>query len=379
MGIVYERTGQSVGAIAAYRRAYRLSSDCYPAVLGLIRLMEETAQTQELLQVFQDLVLQFPDNGTIKRLLGLIYYQNRDWIRAEPVIRETLRQNPRDEEFLLMYARTLLEQKRYFDAAGPLNAAAAINPKNPLYLFLRGRLYAEGYHNHDRALGYIRPLLDAPDLSDEIAAYAAGLLLESGKVAEWQEGAELLRRLLESPSPSPAVIDAAFRDALRREDWVLAKSYLLRVPSDSRYMLNAYAVERGLGNKEAALEYARELYTKEPHDEGIIVYVSALIDNGRREEAEKLIESRLADLRGGGIKAAYYYQRSRIQRNEEARLSDLRACLFEDPQNVDALLEFLELYYRRGDERRAAYYYKQVSSFNPIHPKLRGYEKLAGT
>jgi uncharacterized protein HemY len=203
--------------------------------------------------------------------------------------------------------------------------------------------------------------------------------MESGRSEDQSEGRELLARLLRAPSPSLAVTSLALGDAVRRENWQEARGYLARLLDERRSfgdLLDAYTVERGLGNNARALAYARELYERDVSgDEGIIAYVSALIDTGRQEEAVRMIEGRLAAAAGGTIKSRYYYLRSRTRTNEEAVMSDLRSSLFEDPRNVDALIAMFEIYHRRRDERRAVYYLKQALTLAPNDPQLKRYER----
>ncbi|MDR2485242.1 MAG: hypothetical protein LBD55_07595 [Treponema sp.] len=381
-GLVYERANQINPASLAYERAYTLSSECYPAALGLVRIMEAQGRAKEAIRLLEDLVFQFPDNIIIKRQLALAYYRNRDWSQAEPAIREVLQRNNREAEFLLMQAHALVEQGQLLKAAAPLDLYAAVNPANRLYLFLRARVQAEGYRNQEAALTYLRSILRLSMINDEVSVYAAGLLLESNREEDQTEGQALLRHLLEAGTPSLAVMDLAFKDAIRREAWQEAKSYLTRLLNErfsSQYLASAYMVERGLGNHGAALSYAKRVYEQDPsNEEGSIAYISALIDSGRREEAGNLIETRLASLGGGTVKARYYYLRSRIGGDEEAALDDLRSSLFEDPRNLNALIALFDIYRKRGDERRAVYYYKQALSFAPNNPYLRKYEKEYG-
>ncbi|MDR2535715.1 MAG: hypothetical protein LBD29_06750 [Treponema sp.] len=380
IGLVYERMNNPAEAIDAYWRAYKLSSECYPAALGLVHLMNNEGQKQEALWILEDLAAQFPDNRAIKRELAQGYYYNEDWYRAEPAIREVLQQNSREPEFILMQAHVLVEQGQYLKAVAPLDQYASIDTTNNLYLFLRARIQAEGYHNQEAALNYLRSMLRLSEIDDKVAVYAAGLLLDSGRTEEQEEGQKLLQRLLEVPSPPLMVIELALNDGIRREAWSEAKGYLRRLLNEgasSQYLLKAYLIERNLGNKDAAFGYAKELHEKEPsNEEGTITYISALIDIGQFGEARSLIESRLAALNSGAVKAMYYYQRSRIQGSQEAGLNDLRSSLFEDPRNINALLGLLEIYHQQGDGRRALYYYKQARSFEPNNPRLRQYEKI---
>jgi Tfp pilus assembly protein PilF len=377
-GLIYERTGKIDEAEAEYTKAGELSSDCYPAAEGLARIKMAKGLKQEAIQIFSDLVIRYPDNSAVKRQLALAYYEVGDWSRAEPAIAEVLQRDSRDGEFILMRARVLVEQGQFTQAQAPLDLYASINPSNPLYLFLRARVQAEGFHNRDAALNYLRSLLRGSNAGDEESVYAANLLMESPRAEDQNEGRELLARLLNKEEPSPVVLNLALQDSIRRENWREANDYLkllLAVRRGPQDLLSAYKVEHGLGNNAAALTYARELHEKDPaNEEGTIAYISALIDTGRQDEAGRLIESRLKGMSGGGLKSRYYYLLSRIRTNEEAAMNDLRSSLFEDPRNLNALIAMFDIYHRHRDERRAVYYLKQALAIAPDNPQLKRYE-----
>jgi tetratricopeptide (TPR) repeat protein len=378
LGLAYEKTGRLPEASTAYSRAYNISSECYPAALGLARVLNLSGRRQEAQQMLSDLVIRYPDNIAVKRQLAIAYYQNRDWSRAEPAIAEILQRNSRDGEFVLMRAHIMVEQGLFLQAQAPLDLYSSMDSNNPLYLFLRARVQAEGYRNRDAALNYLRSILRSFPADEEVAVYAIRLLLESPRPEDQGEGRELLRRLLDSAAPSLLVEALALQDAVRRENWREAQEYLARLLEERRSsqdLMNAYTVERGLGNNARALSYARELYERDTaSDEGITAYISALIDTGRQDEAGRMIESHLAGMPGGTVKSRYYFLRSRIRTGDESAMNDLRSSLFEDPRNLSALIAMFEIYHRRRDERRAVYYLKQALALAPNNPQLRRYE-----
>jgi Tfp pilus assembly protein PilF len=271
-----------------------------------------------------------------------------------------------------------VEQGRFVQAQAPLDLYSVINPNNRLYLFLRARVQVEGYRNREGALNYLRALLRIFPNDEEVSVYMTKLLMESGRIEDQQEGREILERLLSAGKPSLMVTALALQDAVYRQAWEEAKPYLDRLLAERRSpqdIFLAYRVERGLGNRDAALSYAQELYeTDSSNEEGIIAYISALIDLGRRSEAGALLETRLSSLGGGVTKSRYYYLRSRLQTNEDLAINDLRSSLFEDPRNLNALTAMFEIYHRRKDERRAVYYLKQALALAPDNPQLKRYE-----
>ncbi|MDR2758836.1 MAG: tetratricopeptide repeat protein [Spirochaetaceae bacterium] len=378
LGIAYEHSGRFSEAEAEYSLAYELSHDCYPAILSLTRIMNAAGNREEALLLLSDLVTRYPDNIAIKREIALAYYRNRDWSRAEGTIAEILQRNNRDSEFILMQAHVLVEQGQFLQAQSPLDLYASVNANNRLYLFLRARIQAEGYRNRDAALNYLRTILKTNPEDDEAVIYTTRLLMESPRKEDQAEGRELLQGLLKKESHSLTVLSLEVEDAIRRGAWKEAGVYLeklLRERRSSRDLLFAYQIERGLGNNDEALAYARELYERDPaNDEGAVAYVSTLIDMGRQTEAAQMIESRLSSLPGGNLKSRYYYLRSRLRKNEELIMNDLRSSLFEDPRNLSALIAMFEIYHRRQDERRAVYYLKQAIALDPENPQVRRYE-----
>jgi tetratricopeptide (TPR) repeat protein len=402
-GLVYERAGRQGEAALAYRHALDLSGECYPAVLGLARIMDtgvvldasvaldtgvvqdnsgvQDGDRQGAVTLLQEFLSRYPDNLAVKRQLAAAYYHNRDWSRAEPAIGEILQRNNRDGELVLMRAHIMVEQGQFLQAQTPLDLYASIDSNNRLYLFLRARVQAEGYRNRDSALNYLRALLRSYPEDDEGAVYAARLLMESARPEDQSEGRGLLDRLLEGADPSLDVLTLAVQDAIRREDYRDARRRLERLLTERRSnqdLLNAYTVERALGNN--ALPYARELYQRDTaSDEGLSVYIAALIDAGRIDESSRLIDERLAVLSTGPVKSTYYYLRSRTRGAEDLALVDLRSSLFENPRNLQSLIGIFEIYHRRGDERRAAYYLRQALAIAPDNPTLRRYPPPVGS
>jgi tetratricopeptide (TPR) repeat protein len=378
-GLIYERTGQYVEADAAFKKAIGISSAFYPALAGSARVLALSGKREEAATLFSDLVISYPDSMIIKRQLAVVYYQNRDWSKAVPVIDEILQKEPRDGEFLLMKAHVLIEQGNFSQVHVPLDTYASISPNNRFYLFLRARLQAEGNRNRDSALNYLRSILRANPDDEEALIYASRLLMESQRPADQAEGREFLSRLRQTSDSSISVLSLSLRDAVQRENWQEAQGYLNRILAMRRTqqdLIDGYNIERALGNFPRALAYARELYEKEnSNDDYAAVYISALIDNGRREEASRLLENRISSLGNGPLRSKFFFLRSRLQTNDEAALGDLRSSLFEDPRNLDALIAMFEVYHRRREERRAVHYLRQALAISPDNPRLKRYER----
>jgi thioredoxin-like negative regulator of GroEL len=377
-GFVYEKTGDLYRARQSYNTVLSLASDCYPAELGIIRVTGAEGRSDEALAALNELLGRYPDNVGVKKALARAYVAREDWSRAGPLITEILQRNDRDGEFLLLKAKAAMGQGRYQDAQAPLDAYAPIDSSNRDYLFLRARLQTESYHNRDSAINYLRSIIRTNSQDGEAQAYLAGLLMESTQSGDIAEGRSILSRLLAARDPLPQVRSLAVKDAIRREAWNEARNLLAPLLAGRRTdadLLDAYSVERGLGNNAAALSYARELYNRTPKDDdAAAAFITALIGTGRQAEASRLIADRIANVPGGAQKSRYYYLRSRLQTNEETAMSDLRSSLFENPRNLDALIAMFDIYHGRRDERRAVYYLKQGLALDPNNAHLKRYE-----
>jgi len=382
MGVAFESLNQADRAVKQYTEVWNAFPDCYPAALGIARAMEGEGKYLEAEDFLSDLAGRFPENTQIQRQLALSYYHSGRWARALAAVDEILQKNPRDGEFVLMKAHILVEQGQLLQAQAPLDLYAGINPNDRFALYLRARVQAEAYNNREGALNYLRSIIrsstPANEYYNEAAIYAARLLMESSRPQEQKEGMDLLVKLLTVPNPSLEALSLAMWEAIRRESYRDAWLYLGRLLEERRStqdLLAAYTIEKEQGNAAAALSFARELYQRDrSNDEGILAYISALIDTGRKDEAVGMIESRLAGMAGGSLKSRYYYLRSLTTGNEESQMNYLRSSLFEDSRNLNSLIALFEIYLRRNDERRAISYLRQALALAPDNPQLKRYE-----
>jgi len=376
--VFYERAGRYNEAVDSYQRVLDISKECYPAQISIARIKKLTGNTQEAAAILSDLVVSYPDSMAVKREQAGVYFSQRDFSRALSVVDEILRSDPRDGEFLLLRASILIEQGQYSQANISLDSYASINASNRDYLFMRAKVQAEGNRSRDSAMNYLRSILRVNPNDAQVLAYAVTLLMESQRDADQSEGRELLRRLQQLGGSTIEVLNLSLRDAVRRESWREAQGFInqiLQVRRTNQDLIDAYHIERGLGNNARALTFAQELYQRDTANiEFTGVYVSALIDNGRRDEASRLLESRINSVPSGTVKSNYYYLRSRVQTNEDAVLSDLRSSLFEDPRNLDAIIAMFMAYHNRREERRAVYYLRQALAISPNDSRLTRYE-----
>jgi thioredoxin-like negative regulator of GroEL len=381
LGLASEKTGN--GAEAAYKRALEADNGCYPAELGLIRLLHAQGKFEEELTLLKNLQIRYPGKMEISKQFARLYAARQNWQEADALIADILRQESGNSEFLLLRPYILLERGLFQQAQSLLDAYAAIDGNNRRLLFYRARLQAEGLRNPAAAISVLRPLYRSDPDDAETGVYLATLLLASSRAAEVEEGRVILNHFLDSSAIAAEALSLAAADCIQQSKWQEAKTYLDKLPGIKRTrkdLYNAWKVERTLGNYTIALSHARELYSrKDTTAEEASAYITSLVDTGRQAEAGRIIEERLGSLPGGTEKSRYYYLRSRIKTSEDAVLNDLRSALFEDPRNLDALIAIFEIYHRKKDERRAVYYLRQALAISPDAPQLRRYKNEYGS
>ncbi|MDR1363684.1 MAG: tetratricopeptide repeat protein [Spirochaetaceae bacterium] len=384
MGLAMERMDRSDEAPDLYAEALALAPDCYPAVFGIVRVLQEHGRDDEAVRMLAALNNRYPDNIIIMRHLAGAYFRQSDWISARRMIDAALEIKPQDPDLSLMLARVLFEDGQFVQMQAILDRYSAENPENNRnYTLLRARLQGEGFKNRENAINILRPLykLNPDDFS--VALYLTKLLLESNNDEEQAEGGRLLKNLTRPPRNGEEipldVIILASEDAVRRASWDEAMVYQDRILSERRIpstLVNAFKVERGAGNRRSALALAEELIQNYPdYEEGRLAYTEALIDSGRHGEAQRLIDARIAALSSSVYKSRYYYLRGLLRGSFDSAVSDFRSSLFENPRNLDALKALVDIYAKRGDERHVVYYLRQAMALSPKDPVLLEYQK----
>jgi tetratricopeptide (TPR) repeat protein len=389
LGVGYERLGSPEEAAAVYNKALEEDPEFYPASLGLARILQDSGQFQLAIDLLTALKKRYPDNYLVARQLAQSHSIRHEWAEAGAILQDLVKPDLHDSGLLLMQIRALIETGKYLQAQMLIDTYNTENHEDRKSRFLLARLQSEGLKNKNGALTILRSLNKNDPNDFETLLYTAKVLLESTDSAEQKEGRELLAKLLNfagnkgdtkqaAALPVFDVLDLATADALRRASWEEAQDYQEKILEQRRGqqdLLNSFSIEQGLGNREAALSFAKELREKFPdNEEGNIAYIQALIELGRRSEALALIDKRLSMLGSGSFKSRYYYFRSRLV-GADAALSDLRSSIFENPRNVDALKAIFEIYDRQGDEKRAIYYLRQAIALSPKDPALLDYQK----
>lgn len=221
--------------------------------------LHRAGRLEEAKARYQALLAQQPEAADIIHLLGLTYFQLKDYAAAEPLLRQAIALQGRTADFHFNLGAMLLEQGRYQEAEGTFRQASLLRPydgdilNNLAVSLVSLRRYGEAEVVLQQAL---RLLPDDAELhfnlanalralgreADAEARFRRALALRGGYGAAWANLGELLlsqRRLDEAES--------CFRNALEAMPGMAeARNGLAAVLRGRNRLGEAEAVLRGL-------------------------------------------------------------------------------------------------------------------------------------
>jgi Flp pilus assembly protein TadD len=375
---VAEADGRSGEALGEYEASLALDPAFYPGEVGKARCLLAAGRSAEAAPLLLALTARLPDDQEIIRLTGRALYEQGRYMAASPYVQAVLRADPTDDAFIIMRAHILIIGGAYIQAAPLLNAYATKHPRDPLYLYLR-TLYAwKEQKSRDQALASAESGISLYPDDLRFLRLKAQILLEGSLPGspERADAVEALQTILAVKPDDADALALLCSEAAGRGDYQVALALLgeLRAvdPSFSDYALMV-AVALGSGKAEQGLAWAAEWAKAEPDSEdAAAAQIRALIESGKGPAALERINERLATRAASRTRSVLLYYRSRLQKDPDAVLSDLRASLMEDPANLDALLSMFDSYFAQKDYKKARFYIRQAQSVSAQDQRVAG-------
>ncbi|HUX38849.1 MAG TPA: hypothetical protein VMV44_13195 [Rectinemataceae bacterium] len=398
-GLDAERRSQPDESLKAYREAIALAPDAWPAIQGAARDLLVLKRPAEALALLDAVPPDILANQDFRKIRAEALYENASFDEAAPLVARALADDPLDAHLMLIRADLLIRAQQWQQAIPLLDAFSTVDSSDRTLTLLRG-LVAEGLRNRDEGLRLARKGLSSSPDDPEFLALAARLLLSptaqppsaEDRARDLQEARTDARRAFDltaakAPVPtglSPARLagrkaagdDAArllLEEAAGRYDWAAAVQYIDRArlaPSFASESLVALVLRKS-GDWSRALDHATLWYRAKPDSEAAAeAYLRALIGSGNTKAAEDLLPRLLL---GPGTtlgRSKLHYLQSLLAKSEEAALSSLRTSLVENSDNTEALLGVYDIYFRRQDWQRAAFYLKQALALAPRDPEI---------
>jgi tetratricopeptide (TPR) repeat protein len=334
-------------ALYHFERSYTKDDSMYPAKWESVKILRKIGDNGNALVLLEELVRDFPGNFLYRLELSSCYLDIGSVIDAMKTISGI--EIREDNEY---YDEYLLVKSSVEEAGGRIDAAAETaelyrerNPDDLSGLKRYGMLLLE-LGKTEKGVAVLEIAagkgLDDLDVNKELLAYYADNAL-------WKE--------------AEAVADRVY-DELETPDFIALTA----------------RVYKQLERFERAEILARRLVRKNPENAAsYALYAEILIALGKNEEAAEAIRAGFGYSTSRQQRSNLYLLYSAIAGGTKEKAERLQNALFENMENVDALLEIAYLYRGTGEFRKAYRYVKQAAVLAPDNRRVRNlYDELEG-
>ena len=206
-GAAAMRAGKSSEAVSAFARAVAADPQSPEAYMGLGMAELRAGDADAAAKALARCLAIDPSARGAQMFLGIARYQQNDFAAASAALHVEINADPRNVEALAWLGIVELAADRPEDAAGPLDQAAVLAPKDANILFLQGKTHAllsqkayqalykldpDSWHVH-RALA--ENFAASGESEKAIAEYEAAIRKEPGNADLYEELAEQDQKL----------------------------------------------------------------------------------------------------------------------------------------------------------------------------------------
>ena len=130
LGWLYYLNGDLNKSKTYYQNAINLNKNSIEARLGLVYPVYAMQNTNEVIQIYKDILLLDTHNSTANYRLASIYYARKNWIEAEKHLLIVLGYYPFDYDTNLLLGYTYVKMGKLIEAKKVLNTALEYNPSS---------------------------------------------------------------------------------------------------------------------------------------------------------------------------------------------------------------------------------------------------------
>jgi tetratricopeptide (TPR) repeat protein len=347
----------------------------YPAKLGVIEAAISQGTTASELALLTKYANELPaplarQTETARILLAAGQPQQAADAAAHALLLE-----PNSTDLLLLRAGAFGAMGDWYQELSILDAVLNIAPGNSAALATKATVLFEKAGNPD---GAMRILSDSESKFPNDPAFPelrGRILLERGNAAEGEAALLLALKLDPNRISTLSLLAGA---AARAGRWQEADEYLQRIPEQDRDVETlklGWQIAIELADYQKAFSLAQTLEKRARGDEVLLYRVKTLIAAARPQEAADLVTTDLKSATNPSIRASLYVLRAHGLReaggSQDAVLADLRAALWENPDDLRALLAIADALSSTGEYRKALAYLKHALKLSPEDADIR--------
>jgi predicted Zn-dependent protease len=265
LGVLYYSADKFTEAIPCFSTAVTLG-DRDPATFGLLAYcLERRGNIVPAEMAYMQALSGEPANPNWMEGLLRIYIQGKQYGRAESLVKNLIKERPKETRYWLTYANILLEGNRKLEAIAVLEAAVGTGVAGPDELNLLADLYAEQRLVPEAVAIYQKILVPSPALGEQKLLHFAEVLIAGGQLPQAQEVLGSMKAEL-TPAGRISFLQAKSNLFIARKQWREARQELEELlklaPLNGKALLSiglSYAGEDDLPHATLAFEAACQI------------------------------------------------------------------------------------------------------------------------
>ncbi len=358
-------------ALDGYYEGEKLDGESYPARLGIVRILLMNGEYKEALVFAEKLFSVYGQHIEVLYLYIDILIGSNKLEKALLLVTDFLAVNPDDMIMTLKYADILQKRGQNAKAIRMLKVIESIAGSSKDSVRIRGSILINE-KNYSQAAALLKDALDDyPDDSGLRALYGSILLITGDE----GEGRIYLEGSLEANPDSLGSLVLLTEEAISAEDWIratdLVEKLLAKDDSDAslRYAVKIY---QNLGDLSKVFDFSTRIIEEgQPLFSDYTVYIDLLLRDGKVKASLEMADRWLKASSSPVERSHFYYLKSLAQADTREKLDSLRQSLFENLQNLDAIMAIADAYYDLGEKRKSYRYLKQALIMAPDDNRIR--------
>ncbi len=368
---ILEKRGDTEQSFTLYSQIVDRKPDCYPAQLGIAGVYVQRRNFASAAGILEDLHAAYPDGKDISNLLVETYLDMAQIEKANSLLEEVLSRDPDDVDLALQRARLLLLSGQVVQAGKLVSIFESKKGETSGSLRLRVVLLMHGGFLQKAEKLLKKGLARYPgDLSLQISYGKLLLQMKQFSTAE-----SYLTEKVSEHKDDPELLKLLVTSYMKQHLWNKALPLVERlVRLDSSRDVLRYAVEilYEQGETKRALAYNTRLLSEaDPTMEDYYYRVVLLLRQGKKTEALTELNGWLASTDRPDDRSLLLYYMSLCTDVPDKKKDYLQKSLFENLQNLKALIALADLYDKQGEYRKAYRYLKQASLMDPENKAVR--------
>lgn len=366
-------------ALLGYLESLKLDPYSYPSEMGVIRMFLRNEEYREALIHIENIQDEYDQSIELSYMIIDALIGNDELKKALRIVSDLLVLNSDDMILTLKYADILQRQGQDSRALYMLGTIELITGESPVSIRIRvSILIKDGEYQKARELleGKMTGFSDNTELRN---LYGRVLLL----TGDSDKGRVYLEDNLELNPGSLGSLRLLTEEAISSESWIRASEFvekLLEKEATDTYLRYAVEIYRNLGSTKKAKDYnLRIINNGKPLHDDYYTYVDMFLVDDKASVVIDSVDKWIKDTDSPVDRSYFYYLKSLVTDDHQAKLDVLRQALFENLQNLEAIIAISDAYYQMGEKRNSYRYLKQALILVPgdelIKEKLRKLEK----